>query len=76
MTDWLYTKSGAPVAFTIDEKIYDPYGHPLGRVRDGHVYRRDGRYIGELEREMVLDKHRSRSSISSMSASSTRASPA
>ncbi len=37
--------------------IHDMHGNAVGQLRESHVYRMSGAYVGELHRQMVVDKH-------------------
>ena len=37
--------------------IYKLNGTPIGQLKDTHVHRLSGEYVGELYKDMVVDKH-------------------
>lgn len=56
MTMYIYQTDGEPVGFRFGDFIHDLEGYPLGRVVGTHVHKFDGSYVGELFKEMVVDK--------------------
>ena len=56
MSDFIYNGQGAIQAFRIGDYLYDMGGKAIGRVSAERVYRFDGTYVGEMFRNMVVDK--------------------
>lgn len=56
MPMYLYRTDGRPAGFRFNQSIHDLDGAPLARVFGTHVHRFDGSYIGELFKEMIVDK--------------------
>ena len=56
MSDFIYDGTGAIQAFRIGDYLYDMGGKAIGRVSAERVYRFDGSYVGEMYRNMVVEK--------------------
>jgi len=56
MSDFIYNGAGAVQAFRIGDYLYDMSGKAVGRISAERVYRLDGSYVGEMFRNMVVDK--------------------
>jgi hypothetical protein len=56
MSDFIYSDRGVPQGFRIGDYLYDMDGRAIGRVSAERVYRLDGTYVGEMFRNMVLEK--------------------
>lgn len=56
MSDFIYDGQGTIQAFRIGDFLYDMSGKAIGRVSAERVYRFDGSYVGEMFRNMVVDK--------------------
>lgn len=56
MTDFIYNEQGDAKAFRQGAYLYDLSGHPIARISAERVYRLNGAYVGELYRNMVVDR--------------------
>lgn len=56
MPDFVYDSDGRPQGFRIGNFVYDGTGQPVGQVSAERVYRLDGTYVGEMFRNMVVEK--------------------
>ena len=56
MAGYIYNEKGFPVGFYISGYVYRLDGTPIGVFRDTHVHKLSGDYVGELDRDMVVDK--------------------
>jgi hypothetical protein len=56
MSDFIYSDRGEVQGFRIGHYLYDMRGRAVGRVSAERVYRLDGLYVGEMFRNMVLEK--------------------
>lgn len=56
MSDFIYNMTGGVQAFRIGDYLYDMSGKAIGRVSAERVYRFDGSYVGEMFRNMVVEK--------------------
>jgi hypothetical protein len=36
--------------------LYDMHGNPVGQIRDTHVHKVSGEYVGELHHKMIVNK--------------------
>jgi len=58
MTNYIYDNHGSAVAYVQGRYIYSMRGNAVGQIVNGsHVHRLSGQYVGELYRDMVVDKH-------------------
>lgn len=58
MSDFIYRRTGEPVAFRRGEYIYQlKDGRPIGQMHGTHVFTLSGHYIGELEHGVVVWKN-------------------
>lgn len=56
MSDFIYDMEGRAQGFRIGNFLYDRTGHAVGQVSAERVYRLDGTYVGEMFRNMVVEK--------------------
>lgn len=56
MSDFIYNGQGGTQAFRIGDYLYDMRGKAVGRISAERVYRLDGSYVGEMFRNMVVEK--------------------
>ena len=56
MSDFVYASDGRVHGFRVGYYLYDRGGRAVGRVSAERVYRFDGVYVGELFRNMVVEK--------------------
>ncbi len=56
MSDFIYNAGGDPQAFRIGNFVYDMQGKAIGRVSAERVYRLDGSYVGEMFKNMIVEK--------------------
>lgn len=56
MSDFVYNAEGGVQAFRLGDFLYDMAGKAVGRVSAERVYRFDGSYVGEMFRNMVVEK--------------------
>ena len=56
MSDFIYNEQGGTQAFRIGDHLYDMRGKAVGRISAERVYRLNGSYVGELFRNMVVEK--------------------
>lgn len=55
---YIYNKHGTAVAYVQGRYVYSMSGDAVGQiVGDTHVHQLSGRYVGELHRDMIVDKH-------------------
>jgi hypothetical protein len=54
---YVYDASGKPMGTVCGNFIHDMQGYAIGQLRDTHVYRINGAYVGELYKGMVVNKH-------------------
>src|SRR5216684_1386898 len=59
MEERVYHVTGTAIGFHNGDIVFDMHGHPVGQLRDTHVYSIQGQYVGELDDGMVLNKNRS-----------------
>lgn len=57
MTDFLYDANGNAVGYVLGKYIHAMDDTGIGQIRGTHVHKTTGEYVGELEHEMVLNKH-------------------
>jgi hypothetical protein len=56
MSDFIFSETGRVQGFRIGAYIHDMGGRAIGRVSAERVYRLDGSYVGEVLRNMVVEK--------------------
>jgi len=56
MSDFIYNAEGLIQGFRLGDYLYDMGGRAVGRVSAERVYRFDGSYVGEMFRNMVVEK--------------------
>ena len=56
MSEFIYNGEGSIRGFRLGNYLYDLGGRAVGRVSAERVYRLDGSYVGELYRNMVVEK--------------------
>ena len=56
MSDFIYDADGRAQGFRLGNFLYDRTGQPVGQVSAERVYRLDGTYVGEMFRNMVVEK--------------------
>lgn len=58
MVSYIYDKYGSAVAYVQGRYVYTMRGNAVGQIVAGtHVHRLTGQYVGELHRDMIVDKH-------------------
>ena len=55
MANFIYDQLGNPVAFTEGEFIFSILGQAIGQIRDTHIHKISGEYVGELYQDLVVD---------------------
>jgi hypothetical protein len=56
MTDFIYNERGDAQAFRLGDHLYDLAGRAIARISAERVYRLSGASVGELYRNMVVDR--------------------
>jgi hypothetical protein len=56
MADYIYNEAGEAQGFQLGYFLYQLDGTAVGRVSAERVYRFDGGYVGELFKNMVVEK--------------------
>ena len=56
MSEFIYNAEGTAQGFRLGDYLYDMGGRAIGRVSAERVYRLDGSYVGEMYRNMVVEK--------------------
>ncbi|WP_298210392.1 4-fold beta flower protein [Ferrimicrobium sp.] len=58
MTNYIYNERGEAIAYIQGRYIHSMHGQAIGQIVDGtHVHKLTGAYVGELHKDMVVDKH-------------------
>ena len=58
MTLYIYDQFGHAVGFVKGKFIHNIHGHTIGQINgETHVHRLSGTYVGELDHDMVVNKH-------------------
>lgn len=58
MFQYIYNSSGQEVDFRNGKFIHNMRGLAIGQINGGtHVHKLSGAYVGELDHEMVVNKH-------------------
>ena len=53
--DFLYTKNGVPVRVR-EDKVFNPSGRQFGRIKGSKVCGSDGRYVGTVVGDRLVDR--------------------
>jgi hypothetical protein len=56
VSEFIYNAEGLVQGFRLGNYLYDLGGRAVGRVSAERVYRLDGAYVGEMFRNMVVEK--------------------
>ena len=56
MADYIFNEEGRAQGFRLGPYLYDLAGKAVGRVSAERVYKLDGQYVGELFKNMVVEK--------------------
>lgn len=56
MSEFIYNGEGLIQGFRLGNYLYDLDGRAVGRVSAERAYRLDGSYVGEVYRNMVVEK--------------------
>jgi hypothetical protein len=58
MLKYIYDSRGLAVAYVQGRYVYSMHGDAVGQLVNGtHVHRLTGQYVGEVYRDMIVDKH-------------------
>lgn len=56
MVDYIFNEEGRPQGFRLGPYLHDLAGKAVGRISAERVYKLDGEYVGELFKNMVVEK--------------------
>lgn len=57
MTNYIYNSKGTAVAYVQGRFVYSMHGNAVGQInQETHVHRLSGQYVGELHKDMIVDK--------------------